>query len=377
MNILVINWQDIRNPLGGGAEVHLHEIFKRVAARGHQVTLLCSRFAGSASEETIDGIRVIRCGSRNTFNFHVPFQYIFKLRRMRFDVIVDDLNKIPFFTPLFVRRPLAGIIHHLFGKTIFSEVFFIPALYVAAAENLALPVYKHIPLAVVSESTKKEMLSHGYREKNLFLVPNCVDHLQYRAMEVEKQSGPVIGYLGRLKKYKSVEDLLFAFSIVLKEFPTVRLQVIGEGDARRNLETIARETKVAPSVDFLGHVTHEEKIQYLSQMKFVVNTSAKEGWGLTVIEANACGVPVIASDVPGLRDSVLDERTGLLYEYANVEQLAQKMLLLLRDDVLCSRLASEAMRWAKSFDWERSADAMLEMLQHAITTHPSGSRERS
>lgn len=365
MKILVINWQDIRNPLGGGAEVHLHEIFKRLAKRGHEVTLLCSRFPGAPREETVDGIRIIRRGSRNTFNFHVPLQYLFRLRREHFDVVVDDLNKIPFFTPFFVHKPLVGIIHHLFGKTIFSEVSLLPALYVALSERLALIFYKKIPIAVVSNSTKKEMLSHGYSEHNLFLVHNCVDHLLYGLREGQKPASPVIGYLGRLKKYKSVEDLLFAFAIVLREFPKVRLQIVGDGDAREKLERIARETGIGASVDFLGYVSHDEKVKFLGQMKFVVNTSAKEGWGLTVMEANACGVPVIASDVPGLRDSVIHEKTGLLYEYGNVEELAEKMMLLLRDDLLCSRLSAEAVQWARSFDWERSADAMLEVLHHA------------
>lgn len=366
MKILVVNWQDMKNPLGGGAEVHLHEIFKRIAARSHEVTLLCSRFQDAPREELIDGIRVIRCGSRNTFNFHVPFRYLFQLRRRQYDVVVDDLNKIPFFTPLFVRRPLVGIIHHLFGKTIFSEVSLLPAVYVALSELAALLFYKRIPIAVVSESTKKEMLSHGYREENLFLVHNCVDHLLYGLREVQKPAVPVIGYLGRLKKYKSIEDLLLAFDIVLREFPQVRLLIVGEGDARENLERIVRELDIGSKVDFLGYVSHDEKVRYLSQMKFVVNTSAKEGWGLTVMEANACGVPVIASDVPGLRDSVIHEKTGLLYEYGNVEELAEKMALLLRDEALCTRLSVEAVQWARSFDWERSADAMLELLNHAI-----------
>ncbi len=366
MKILVINWQDIRNPLGGGAEVHLHEIFKRIVVRGHEVTLLCSRFPGAPREGLIDGIRVIRVGSRNTFNFHVPFSYLLRLRRERFDVVVDDLNKIPFFTPLFVRRPLVGVIHHLFGNSIFAETSFLPALYVATSERLALPVYKRIAIAVVSESTKKEMLSHGYREENLFLVHNCVDHNRYKPAGTQKPSPSVIGYLGRLKKYKSIEDLLLALAIVLREFPKVKLLIVGDGDARERLERITRETDISASVDFLGYVPHHEKVRYLGQMRFVVNTSAKEGWGLTVLEANACGAPVIASDVPGLRDSVLHEKTGLLYEYGNVEELAGKMMLLLRDDVLCNRLSEEAMRWARSFDWERSADAMLEMLKLAL-----------
>jgi glycosyltransferase involved in cell wall biosynthesis len=106
-------------------------------------------------------------------------------------------------------------------------------------------------------------------------------------------------------------------------------------------------------------------------MRLVVNTSAKEGWGLTVIEANACGIPVIASDVPGLRDSVIDERTGLLYEYGNIEQLAQKIMLVMRDDNLRNRLAAEARVWAESFRWEISADRMLQVLEEAIERRKS------
>ena len=137
LRILVINWQDIRNPLSGGAEVHFHEIFRRVAAMGHAVTLLCSAFAGAAAEEEIDGIRILRCGSRQLFNFAVPAAYRRLRKAQAFDVVIDDLNKIPFYTPCFVQEPLLTIVHHLFGRSIYLETSWLPASYVYWSERLA------------------------------------------------------------------------------------------------------------------------------------------------------------------------------------------------------------------------------------------------
>ncbi|MEK7251218.1 MAG: glycosyltransferase family 4 protein, partial [Bacteroidota bacterium] len=118
MKILVVNWQDIKNPMSGGAEVHLHEVFSRIARMGHDVTLFCSSFPNSRPEENINGVRVIRKGGRYLFNFRFLFEYLTRFRKEDYDVVVDDMNKIPFFTPLFVRKPIHGITHHLFGKSI-------------------------------------------------------------------------------------------------------------------------------------------------------------------------------------------------------------------------------------------------------------------
>jgi len=366
VKILVINWQDIRHPLGGGAEVHLHEIFKRIAAKGHRVTLLCSAFPGAPTEETIDGIHVIRSGSRPLFNFGVPKLYLSRFRNERYDVVVDDINKIPFYTPLYVKEPLVGIVHHLFSKSIFLEASWPAALYVYGAERLIPRIYQSIPMAVVSESTREELVQQGFDRSRITLVPNAVDTTVYRPAEERPSAAPIIGHLGRLKKYKSVDHLLEAFRIVRMELPAARLIIVGEGDVRPALERKAQALGISDATTFTGHVSDTEKVRLLNQMTLAVNCSAKEGWGLTVIEANACAVPVVASDVPGLRDAVLDEKTGLLYEYGNIEQLAQKILLLLRDAPLRQRLAAEALQWARSFRWEDSAEKMLQVLEQAI-----------
>ncbi|MGH2566796.1 MAG: glycosyltransferase family 4 protein [Bacteroidota bacterium] len=366
MKILVLNWQDIKNPLGGGAEVHLHEIFKRIAARGHSVTLFCSSFPGAPQEETIDGLRVIRAGGRNLFNLRVPQYYFSRFHDEQYDVIVDDINKIPFYTPLYVREPLVGVVHHLFDKSIFLEASLPAALYVYGAERFVPPVYRNIPMAVVSESTRSELLQKGFEEQRIAIVPNAVDTSLYRPLEKAEQREPVVGHLGRLKKYKSVDHLLEAFKIVRMELPETRLLIVGDGDVEPALRRRADELGIADFTVFAGRVSGEEKVRLLNRMTVAVNCSAKEGWGLTVIEANACGVPAVASDVPGLRDAVLDEKTGLLYEYGNIEQLAQKILLMLRDGQLRARLADEALRWARSFQWEESAEKMTAVLEQAV-----------
>ena len=376
MKILVINWQDIKNPLGGGAEVHLHEIFKRLAQRGHSVTLFSSSFQGALTEENIDGIQVIRQGGRYLFNFIVPARYYTQFRRDGYDIVVDDINKIPFYSPLYVKEPLLAIVHHLFDRSIFSEASLPIASYVFGAERLAFPIYRKTPMAVVSESTKQELIRHGFPDANIELVQNAVDHELYQSWDRTAGSEIIVGYLGRLKKYKSIDHLLSAFEIVKQEIPEARLLIVGDGDARPALEQTARDLGLSQSVTFAGFVSAQEKVRLLNMMRVVVNTSAKEGWGLTVIEANASGVPVIASDVPGLRDSVVDEKTGFLYEYGNIEQLAQKILLVLRDENLQTRLSRESIDWAHTFSWDSSADAMMRLLEKTVEGALSNRKQR-
>jgi len=373
MRILAFNWQDIKHPLGGGAEVHFHEIFSRIAELGHEVTLFCSSFPGATRRERIDGIEVIRKGGRNTFNFWVALKYWTTFRSQHFDVVIDDINKIPFFTPLFVRKPLVGIAHHLFGKTVFLETHFFAALYVYLSEKLIKCFYCRTPFLVVSESTRGEFRQLGFPDENLILVPNCIDSNVYRVTGVEKSRIPLVGYFGRLKKYKSIDHLLRAFQIVRKDFPEARLKIVGDGDDRIRLEKIVGELDLGGSVEFTGYVSVEKKIEYLQEMHFVVNSSSKEGWGLTVLEANACGTCVIASDVPGLRDSVIDGETGILYEYGNIEQLAQKISHLLHDQQLRKRLSDNAFEWSKKFRWEDSAKKTLEVLEKVIALSNSPS----
>ena len=184
----------------------------------------------------------------------------------------------------------------------------------------------------------------------------------------------MIGYFGRLKKYKSVDHLLRALPSVLAEFPDLKAIIVGEGDDRPRLEALTRELKLQDAVAFTGYVSDQEKVRLLQRMWFKVATSSKEGWGLTVTEANACGTPAIASDVPGLRDAVQDGKTGLLYRYGDISDLAGKIERLTADSELRARLSAGALAWAALFVWDEAARRTIDILKQRMAGARAGAR---
>lgn len=369
MKILIINWQDIKNPLSGGAEVHLHEIFSRIVAMGHEVTLLCSEYESCLKEEFIGGIKVIRKGKRNTFNFLARKLYKRVYSNLDFDIVIDDINKIPFYTPLFVKKPLLAISHHFFGTSIYRETNPIAGTYVIISEKFVDRIYKQTPFAVVSKSTLDEFLSRGFKRNNFTIVPNAIEHKAFPMKVSEKSEKPVITYFGRLKKYKSVDHLVRAFAIVKKELSDAELWIMGRGDYSDKLKSLTEKLGIADAATFFGFVTEEQKIDLLSRSHVMVNTSLKEGWGITNIEANACGTPVISSNVPGLRDSVKDGQSGQLYEYGNIVELADKLINYLSDSELQNKLSHGAVDWASQFSWDNSAKIMIELCEKVISDY--------
>jgi glycosyltransferase involved in cell wall biosynthesis len=310
-------------------------------------------------------MHVVRKGGRYLFNFRFAWSYLTTFRDEGFDIIVDDMNKIPFFTPWYVSKPLYGITHHLFGKSIFLEVNAPMALYVYLMEQTAVRVYRRrrIPFIVGSPSTENELRDRRFDTSTVSLINYGVDHAVHTPQAESRSMAPMIGYFGRLKKYKCVDHLLQAMPRIVKEVPDLKLLIIGEGDDRPRLEAMAQGLGIAGRIEFTGFVSEERKIQLLRRMWFKVTTSSKEGWGLTVVEANACGTPVLASNVQGLRDAVKDGETGFLYEFGNIRDLEQKALLLLKDRPLRERLSENAIRWSKNFDWDRAARETLLLLE--------------
>jgi glycosyltransferase involved in cell wall biosynthesis len=365
MKLLLINWQDWLNPLSGGAEVHLHEIFKRIAAN-HEITLFCSKHEGALDEEVVDNIKIIRRGQRNTFNFLVPKFYNKLFKNQDFDIVIDDINKIPFYTPLFVKKPLLAISHHFFGNSIFRESGYIAGSYVYFSEILVNLIYKNTPFAVVSQSTLNEFIERGFDKKNFSIVPNAITQEEFPMQISVKYAEPSVAYFGRLKKYKSVDHLFYAFSKVLEKISNAKLHIIGRGDFKDHLVRIATQMNIIDNIKFWGFVSEKQKVEILSKVHCVANTSMKEGWGITNIEANACGTPVISANSPGLRDSVKNGVSGLLYEYADIDELSEVIYMLLTEKELHDKLSKGSIEWAKSFSWDYSAELMLDKCYEVI-----------
>ena len=235
------------------------------------------------------------------------------------------------------------------------------------SEKLIPWIYRRTPLAVVSNSTKNELIEKGLAPENISLVQNAVDASAYQFDETKKSPSPLVGYLGRVKKYKSVHHLIRAFALVSEMIPDAKLLLVGDGDYLSEIKKLVARLNLQDKVIFTGSTHHQKKIDYLNQMWFMVNPSPKEGWGLTVIEANSCGLPVIAADSPGLRDSVVDGETGFLYPYGDYKKLAQIIIRLIQDEKLRRSLAPACIKWAHTFNWDNSALNMIQLMEKVIT----------
>lgn len=369
MNILIFNWRDITHPQAGGAEKYIHEIGKRLA-KEHEVTLWCGKYEGCKEVEEIDGIRIIRNGSKIRIGVFDPaiyllagLDYLSKLRKERFDVVIESMSGSPFFTPLFSKEPKIAILHHVNKGMLFREVSF-PAALISYFGERAIPVlYKNIRFITVSESSRQGLINLGISPTKISIVYNGVDSSPF-SKNYEKSDYPHIMYFGRLKRYKRLDLLIRTMKMIIREVPDAKLTIAGSGDAEKELMALVNELGLEDSVIFGGHIDEKEKAELLGSAWVFVTPSSKEGWGITVIEANACGTPCIAYDVPGLRDSIRDGRTGLLIkEDGDVEALAESIVEVLRNDSLRKNLSKKALKWASSFSWDKSAEEFMNVLE--------------
>lgn len=377
MRILVINWQDWTHPRAGGAEQHLREVFGRLASGGHGVDLLCSAYPGATSEERLDDITIIRRGPRyELFNYFVPGVYRRVLRRNRYDVIVDDLNKVPFFSPLFTDRPVVALVHHLFGATVFVETNPVFGSYVYLSERPIARVYRRSPFIAVSESTAADLVDRGVARERITVIPNGLSEKPYddvsydEVMAGPKSSDPLFLYLSRLKRYKRIELILEAFALLLAEHPSARLVIAGEGDHRPILERFAAALNLGDRVRFPGWVSDGEKWSLLREAWALCYTSPREGWGISSLEAQRVGTISIVSDAPGLRDTVEDGKTGEVVPHGDVTALAAAMARAIELPDERARRETAAVERASGFSWGTAAERTLEVLREAVEAGP-------
>jgi glycosyltransferase involved in cell wall biosynthesis len=369
MKILVLSYRDLRHPEMGGAEIIIHEVYRRLQAAGHPVTFLTCRFPGCAPRETIDGMETIRIGNLYNFNFAVGRYYRRHLRRGGFSVIVEDLNKLPFYSPAFQKEtPVLVNIPHLFGTTVFSQAAFPLALYVYLQEQLIPGMYKGCNFQVLSDSTREDLIRRRIPPERIRVVRSGIDHAYYvpPADGHARPPAPVLLYLGRLKKYKCIEHPIRVLPDLLARAPGTEYWIVGEGDYRGELERIAREAGVAEQVRFFGFKEGREKLEILHRSRVLVYTSPKEGWGLSVIEGNATGLPCVASDSPGLRESVRDRITGFLVPHGDLPALRDRLTALLTDDALWRRMSAAGLAWAAGFNWDGMAEETLSLIRDSI-----------
>lgn len=373
MRILVVNWQDWTHPRAGGAEIHLRETFGRIARAGHRVDLLCVAHEGAPSEDRLEGINVIRRGrTYRLFNYAVPGFYRRVLRRNRYDVVVDDLNKIPFFAPLWTDRPVVALVHHLFGRTVFSETNPAFGSYVWAGERPIPLVYRDCPFIAVSPSTADDLVERGVERDSISVIPNGLPDRPWDGatwadlLGEDKSPTPLFAYVGRIKRYKAIEIVLEAFARLVEEVPAARLVIAGDGDHRAALERTAGALELGETVSFPGWIEDREKWLLLRRAWAVCYTSPKEGWGFSSLEAQRAGTVALVSDVPGLRDTVVDGVTGRALPHGEVDAFVAAMREAIEHPAERASRETAAIERASGFTWRRTADETLVVLEEVV-----------
>jgi glycosyltransferase involved in cell wall biosynthesis len=366
VRILIVNWRDFAHPWAGGGEVNIHEQAKRWVQWGHSVTMLAGGFPvrqpGAPKDTEVDGIKIIRRGSRYTVYLRAALHY---LRHMRgqFDVVIDVSNGIPMLTPLYCRTPKVVLFHHIHLKQWFVEMPWPIAVVGWFLERFVVRVLYHgVPTVAISDSTRLGLHRIGMNPETVSVVRPALDRHDYEVSQAGAIPNRLV-YLGRLRQYKRLDVLINVMKDLSVEFPDLTLDMVGVGEERPHLEDLARREGLQDRVVFHGFASHEDKVRILKQGWVFVMPSLNEGWGISVLEANACGVPAVAFDVPGLNESIRHEETGLLAK--SYDEFRDSVRRLLRNPDERQLLAEGALNWSAKFDWDTTAHSLLSILGSA------------
>jgi glycosyltransferase involved in cell wall biosynthesis len=297
MRILIFNWKDIAHPAAGGAEVFTERVARELVRRGHAVTLFVSAVTSKPGREVVQGVQIVRRGGR--LGVYREARRFWKEQPPRaFDIVVDEINTRPFLTPRWVRgTPVVALIHQLAREIWFYETPWpLAVLGRYVLEPWWLRAYRDVPALTVSESSTESLRRyHGWHD--VTVLPE--GHTPHPVPAVAKEGEPTVVFLGRLVPMKRPEHAVAAFRMLRDHVPSARLWVIGDGPLRERLQ---REG--TPGVELLGRVSGEELRERLARAHVHVTTAVREGWGLNVSEAAACGTPSIGYAAPGLVDSI-------------------------------------------------------------------------
>lgn len=375
-HVAVVNWRDLDHPLAGGAERYAWEMALALSAAGAQVDFVTARPRGQARREARDGVRIRRGGGVVGFYLYAV-AYLLR-HRSTLDAVIDPECGIPTFSPLFVRRTCAVVlvVHHVHQAQF--AMYFPPALAALgrALEREVMPrVYRRRRTVAVSASTRSEMVEQLGWTGPVELLANGAAQPEEAGCAPDAKDPDQLVVLGRLVPHKRVDLVIRAAARVVADFPALRLAVCGRGPEEGPLKDLVDELGLAEHVEVMGYVSEETKARVLRRSILHVCASDVEGWGQVVIEAAAYGVPTIARDVPGLRDSIRQGETGWFAgdgpgdDEAIVAQLAATMRRLLgrlRDPDTQRRHHRLCRSWAAEFSWDRMRAQARELVADEI-----------
>lgn len=376
-HVAVLNWRDRDHPRAGGAELYCERVAAELVDQGVAVTYVTAKVDGRPRIEVREGFRIVRRGGVLSV---YPAALLWLLRHRReLDGVVDSQNGIPFFSPLVLggRVPVALLIHHVHQRQ-FPIYFRWPMSAVGRLlerRGTAL-VYRRGPIVTVSPSSR-----HAIRQqlglRGPVVIAPCGTDLPVPEAPVPsgRAPRPRIVVVTRLVRYKRVELVLKAVAEARRRVPGLELHLVGDGPHREILVHEIERLRMSDCVTVHGWVDEAEKTALLRTAWFTVSASICEGWGLSLVEASALGVPVVAVRVPGVRDAVRDGSTGVLVDEAHLADAIAAMAERLADDAEAERWRQQARDWAAEFHWRETA-SQIRLVLESSTRRYSGGRDR-
>lgn len=364
ITISILNWRDIHHPLAGGAEISLHEHAKYWIQRGARVYWYSSSWSEAKQDETIDGIKIKRMGSHYTVHLLFFLNYLTgKIPKTQ--ILIDSFHFVPFFSPLFAKKSkVIALINEVAGDLWDSNMPQPFAFIGRKIEPLFFKIYKKNTFITSSDSTKNELLTLGISQKNIRLVPHGVTTVPVKGL-VNKEKKPTILFLNRVSEDKGIGDLLQAFSYLQKNILDIQLWIVGKEEQEGILKVLLNKYNLGKNIKYFGFVSQKEKFELMKKAWVLVHPSKKEGWGLTVIEAASQGTPTIGYDVPGLRDSIQNNKTGLLVE-PSISGIRSGVEVVVSNNSLRLEFGKNCIDWSKKFSWEIAGRKSWEVLRSVL-----------
>jgi len=354
----LIAWRDLEDPEAGGSELHAHRIASLWASSGLDVTIRTSRAEEHSAWTERDGYRVVRMGGRYAV---FPMSAVSEgLVLRRGDGLVEIWNGMPFFSPIWARGPRIVFLHHVHAEM--WQMTLPPNLARLGRfveQRVAPPLYRRTRIVTLSSSSRDEIVSMlRMSPDNVSVVPPGVEP---RFTPGGRRSrDPLVVAVGRLVPVKRFGELFDALAKLRVDHPRLRALVVGEGYERARLEQLRRDLGAEDWLDMPGKLSDDELIDAYRRAWVLVSASLREGWGMTVTEAGACGTPAVATRIPGHRDAVSDGHSGILVDEPSA--IAPAVSDLINDRERRRRLSQGALAHAARFSWEATASGTLQAL---------------
>ena len=357
--IAILAWRDLVDPEAGGSELHASHVASLWAEAGIEVTMRTSYAAGHPQVTWRGGYRVIRKAGRYLVFPRAAFSEMMGWHGAS-DGLVEIWNGMPFFSPLWARRPTVAWLHHVHDSM--WEMTLTPGLARLGRRlefDVAPRVYRRTPIVTLSNSSKAELVHKLHLPaRNITVVPPGID--ASFTPGGNRSATPLVLAVGRLVPVKRFHALIDALAAVRRRRPGLRAVIVGEGYERDALRAQVRELDAEDWISLPGWVEPDALIDLYRGAWVVASASAHEGWGMTITEAAACGTPAVATRIAGHSDAIVHERSGLLVD--DPVELGTAIERVIADDGLRASLSAGALAHARGFTWGATARATLEVL---------------